>query len=69
MGASTQMQVAEASMRITTCTQSHELPDGAVTLLGAVDRVTPTMTLNSIRGVQTAALHHGDRDAQEAFRA
>lgn len=32
-------------MKIITCTQRHQLPDGTLTLLGAVDKVTPTMTL------------------------
>jgi metallo-beta-lactamase family protein len=32
-------------MKTITCTQRHELPDGALTLLGAVEAVTPTMTL------------------------
>lgn len=32
-------------MNIKTCSQRHQLPDGALTLLGAVDDVTPTMTL------------------------
>jgi metallo-beta-lactamase family protein len=60
------------TMRIATCTKRHVLPDGSLTLLGAVEAVTPTMTLVELGGtrllVDVGTERFGDRLPPEALQ-